>query len=61
MSDKCVFNHTRAPPAFSLRAQAGEVLVDGMPLTELNTEWLRTHTGLVTQTPVLFPSTMCAP
>eukprot|EP00048_Salpingoeca_helianthica_P013576 m.203509 g.203509 ORF g.203509 m.203509 type:complete len:1137 (-) comp15520_c2_seq5:241-3651(-) len=38
--------------------KAGQVLIDGVPLPELNIEWLRTHTGLVTQTPILFPSTI---
>lgn len=33
---------------------AGQVCVDGIPLTELNVRWLRSRIGLVSQEPVLF-------
>jgi len=33
---------------------AGEVLLDGTPLRELNVRWLRQQLGLVMQEPVLF-------
>lgn len=33
---------------------SGQVCIDGIPLTELNVRWLRSHIGLVSQEPVLF-------
>lgn len=32
----------------------GKVCFDGIPLTDLNVRWLRSHIGLVSQEPVLF-------
>ena len=36
----------------------GEVLLDGIPLKELNIQWLRTQIGLVAQEPLLFATTV---
>ncbi|WFD29720.1 ABC-type xenobiotic transporter [Malassezia sp. CBS 17886] len=36
----------------------GEVLLDGIPLRELNIQWLRTQIGLVSQEPTLFSTTV---
>ena len=36
----------------------GEVLLDGINLRELNLQWLRKEVGLVSQMPVLFPTTI---
>lgn len=38
--------------------QAGEVTVDGMPLTQLDPTWLRSMIGSVSQEPVLFSTTI---
>ena len=37
---------------------AGEVLLDGLPLPQLNIQWLRTQIGLVGQEPTLFATTV---
>lgn len=36
----------------------GGVTLDGKDLRQLNTQWLRTQIGLVSQTSVLFPTTI---
>lgn len=36
----------------------GQVFLDGIPLPELNIQWLRTQIGLVAQEPVLFATTV---
>ncbi len=38
--------------------EAGAILLDGMPLSEISKEWLRDHTGFVTQEPFLFNTTV---
>lgn len=38
--------------------QGGKVLLDGMPISDFNVQWVRQHIGLVTQTPVLLPKTI---
>ncbi|KAJ3158362.1 Multidrug resistance protein 1 [Geranomyces michiganensis] len=37
---------------------AGEILLDSVPLTQLNVRWLRTQIGHVSQSPVLFKGTV---
>ena len=37
---------------------SGEILLDGNPLSGLSKEWLRDHTGFVTQEPFLFNTTL---
>jgi ABC-type multidrug transport system fused ATPase/permease subunit len=34
------------------------ILIDGKPINSINIQHLRSRIGLVTQTPVLFPTTM---
>ena len=36
----------------------GSVAIDGVDIKDLSLSWLRSHVGLVTQTPVLFPTTI---
>ncbi len=37
---------------------SGEILLDGNPISEISKEWLRDHTGFVTQEPFLFNTTI---
>ncbi len=37
---------------------AGEILLDGIPISEISKEWLRDHTGFVTQEAFLFNTTI---
>ena len=39
-------------------ATSGQVLLDGKPISDYNTKWLRSHVRLVQQEPVLFRGTI---
>ncbi|EFA77764.1 ABC transporter B family protein [Heterostelium album PN500] len=39
-------------------ANEGEILVDGVPITQLSADWLRNHIGIVNQEPALFATSI---